>query len=196
MVGAICGESHVPFQSRPVEPTDPTSVWFGGSFGKVKTSTKHPILAISRDCHRETKNRFEWDVGMSENGVYPQWNSHLVGIMISKTIGCRGTLFSDKPMLKGGMSLGCHLRMWDIDGYWWILGLLRPHGGVLNGDLAIGSNGNIIGISYGIQLLGYNVGTSWGYHEDIMIGIYCQDMGYGVYINGALRGLDRFYWDV
>ena len=25
---------------------------------------------------------------MSENGVYPQWNSHLVGIMISKTIGC------------------------------------------------------------------------------------------------------------
>ena len=29
--------------------------------------------------------------GMSENGVYPQWNSHLVGIMISKTIGFRGT---------------------------------------------------------------------------------------------------------
>ena len=38
-------------------------------------------------------------LGMSENGVYPQWNSHLVGIMISKTIGCRGTLFSDKPIL-------------------------------------------------------------------------------------------------
>ena len=37
------------------------------------------------------------EVGMSENGVYPQWNSHLVGIMISKTMGCRGTLFSDKP---------------------------------------------------------------------------------------------------
>ena len=34
-------------------------------------------------------------MGMSENGVYPQWNSHL-GIMISKTIGFRGTLFSDK----------------------------------------------------------------------------------------------------
>ena len=29
-------------------------------------------------------------LGMSENGVYPQWNSHLVGIMISKTIGFRG----------------------------------------------------------------------------------------------------------
>ena len=36
-------------------------------------------------------------MGMSENGVYPQKNSHLVGIMISKTIGCRGTLFSGKP---------------------------------------------------------------------------------------------------
>jgi hypothetical protein len=38
-----------------------------------------------------------YHVGMSENGVYPQWNSHLVGIMISKAIGCRVTLFSDKP---------------------------------------------------------------------------------------------------
>ena len=28
--------------------------------------------------------------GMSENGVCPQWNSHLIGIMISKTIGFRG----------------------------------------------------------------------------------------------------------
>ena len=29
-------------------------------------------------------------MGLSENRVYPQWNSHLVGIMISKTIGFRG----------------------------------------------------------------------------------------------------------
>ena len=29
-------------------------------------------------------------MGMSENGVYPQWNSHLVGVMISKTIGFFG----------------------------------------------------------------------------------------------------------
>ena len=36
-------------------------------------------------------------MGMSENGVCPQWNSHLVEIMISKTIGCKATLFSDKP---------------------------------------------------------------------------------------------------
>ena len=35
-------------------------------------------------------------MGLSENRVYSQWNSHLIGIMISKTIGFRGTnLFSD-----------------------------------------------------------------------------------------------------
>ena len=33
----------------------------------------------------------------SENRVYSQKNSHLIGIMISKTIGFRGTLFSDTP---------------------------------------------------------------------------------------------------
>ena len=43
-------------------------------------------------------NPWCWYMGMSENGVYSQTNSHLVGIMISKTIGCRGTLFSDKPI--------------------------------------------------------------------------------------------------
>ena len=31
------------------------------------------------------------NLGLSENRVYSQWNSHLIGIMISKTIGCRGT---------------------------------------------------------------------------------------------------------
>ena len=38
-------------------------------------------------------------LGLSENRVYSQWNSHLIGIMISKTIGFRGTLFSDTPIL-------------------------------------------------------------------------------------------------
>ena len=40
----------------------------------------------------EISFRKEWFqyMGMSENGVYPQWNSHLVGIMISKTIGYNG----------------------------------------------------------------------------------------------------------
>ena len=32
-----------------------------------------------------------WEMGLSENRVYFQWNSHLIGIMISKTIGFRGT---------------------------------------------------------------------------------------------------------
>ena len=40
---------------------------------------------------------FSWSLvpfdymGLSENRVYSQWNSHLIGIMISKTIGFRGT---------------------------------------------------------------------------------------------------------
>ena len=46
----------------------------------------------------QKKPQDQRNLGMSENGVYPQWNSHLVGIMISKTIGFRGTLFSDKPI--------------------------------------------------------------------------------------------------
>ena len=38
------------------------------------------------------------NMGLSENRVYSQWSSHLIGIMISKTIGFRGTLFSDTPI--------------------------------------------------------------------------------------------------
>ena len=33
-----------------------------------------------------------YHIGLSENRVYPQWNSHLIGIMISKTIGFFGVL--------------------------------------------------------------------------------------------------------
>ena len=32
-------------------------------------------------------------MGLSENMVYSQWNSHLIGIMISKTIGFRGLAY-------------------------------------------------------------------------------------------------------
>ena len=32
-------------------------------------------------------------MGLSENRVYSQWNSHLIGIMISKTIGFRGLAY-------------------------------------------------------------------------------------------------------
>ena len=41
---------------------------------------------------------YKTHMGLSENRVYSQWNSHLIGIMISKTIGFRGTLFSDTPI--------------------------------------------------------------------------------------------------
>ena len=45
---------------------------------------------------------FWHSMGLSENRVYSQWNSHLIGIMISKTIGFRGTLFSDTPIYLSG----------------------------------------------------------------------------------------------
>jgi hypothetical protein len=49
-----------------------------------------------------------WQMGLSENRVYSQWNSHLIGIigiMISKTIGFRGTQhFQTHPYL---LSTGC-----------------------------------------------------------------------------------------
>ena len=42
--------------------------------------------------------RKSWNMGMSENGVCPQWNSHLVGIMIIKHWVFRGTNhFQTKP---------------------------------------------------------------------------------------------------
>ena len=41
--------------------------------------------------------------------VYSQWNSHLIGIMISKTIGFRGTLFSDTPICSVFFSLSRYL---------------------------------------------------------------------------------------
>ena len=51
-------------------------------------------------------------LGMSENGVYPQWNSHLVGIMISKTIGCRGTQhFQTNPFVGVVKFKSCKLKI-------------------------------------------------------------------------------------
>ena len=57
-----------------------------------------PSIWNSQRCGQMWFRSGPFHVGMSENGVYPQWNSHLVGIMISKTIGCRGTLFSDNSI--------------------------------------------------------------------------------------------------
>ena len=50
---------------------------------------RHPVQE-----HQEPIPSFTFIyMGMSENRVYSQWNSHLVGIMISKTIGCRGLAY-------------------------------------------------------------------------------------------------------
>ena len=47
-------------------------------------------------CHGGTRANGKWgrfaQMGLSENRVYSQWNSHLIGIMISKTIGYNGVL--------------------------------------------------------------------------------------------------------
>ena len=56
------------------------------------------LRKIRKHSQTESDARMYCYVGLSENRVYSQWNSHLIGIMISKTIGFRGTLFSDTPM--------------------------------------------------------------------------------------------------
>ena len=53
----------------------------------------------------------DFHLGLSENRVYSQWNSHLIGIMISKTIGFRGTLFSDTSIYLQS-SFACFLKYW------------------------------------------------------------------------------------
>ena len=57
-------------------------------------------------------------LGLSENRVYSQWNSHLIGIMISKTIGFRGTLFSDTP--KCSFSFPGALQQKNVTWFRWI----------------------------------------------------------------------------
>ena len=60
--------------------------FFTDGYRKRFAATRRKMLA---DCRH---------MGLSENRVHSQWNSHLIGIMISKTIGFRGTLFSDTPI--------------------------------------------------------------------------------------------------
>ena len=62
--------------------------------------------------------RASWgSLGLSENRVYPQQNSHLIGIMISKTIGFRGTLFSDTPIFDDLWVTSAQWSWWS----WWIM---------------------------------------------------------------------------
>ena len=57
----------------------------GSQWSQRSHVTWHPMAL--RYC-RVGLGRRGW--GMSENRVYSQWNSHLIGIMISKTIGYNG----------------------------------------------------------------------------------------------------------
>ena len=64
------------------------------------------------------KAMMELYMGLSENRVYSQWNSQLIGIMISKTIGFRGTQhFQTHPYFYIDMIV----FKWVFDEYWWIV---------------------------------------------------------------------------
>ena len=62
---------------------------------------------------------FIYHMGMSGNGVYQQWNSHLVGIMISKTIGFFGlAYFQTNPyvgMGNGGKNWVKHVKIKHVN---------------------------------------------------------------------------------
>ena len=49
-----------------------------------------------------------WHMGMSENGAYPQWNSHWVGIMLSKTSGFFGVHYFQTNPYVTSSKLGYH----------------------------------------------------------------------------------------
>ena len=67
-------------------------------------------LPTSENAGPRLTQRQEWKhMGLSENRVYSQWNSHLIGIMISKTIGFRCTLFSDTPTWLKILKVWCNL---------------------------------------------------------------------------------------
>jgi len=71
--------------------------WIFGQHKTVSLLTNFPIShEKSWSCN---STYFHWyspciygitDMGLSENRVYSQWNSHLIGIMIMKTIGLIG----------------------------------------------------------------------------------------------------------
>ena len=76
----------------PRHPPSLGCVWHGG----LETGNFWRILVFSRRFS-EMPIEAWWPIithmGLSENRVYSQWNSHLIGIMISKTIGFRGLAY-------------------------------------------------------------------------------------------------------
>ena len=60
--------------------------------------------------------------------VYSQWNSHLIGIMIMKTIGFRATLFSDTPIYLVVKTMVNKPWMMRIPILWWPKPYNSDHG--------------------------------------------------------------------
>ena len=58
------------------------------SGGSLKKELSEAEKSVHISCHRFHLDGY--DMGLSENRVYSQWNSHFIGIMISKTIGYNG----------------------------------------------------------------------------------------------------------
>ena len=146
--------------------------WFGWRFIVANclddfrvSNSEMPIWSWIKHLDQKSRNSGEFiskfskfirdgevrEMGLSENGVYPQWNSHLIGIMISKTIGFRGTNhFQTHP---NGCRNGCR----------WTLGSRRcatgPRGAEVHPALSSGGSGFSGSLVWGIldnQLQGLN----------------------------------------
>ena len=80
-------------RSSPILETS-LEVTQGRTRKSVRINPVYSVRAANWLMRRGTPNMNtarEFYMGLSENRVYSQWNSHLIGIMISKTIGFRGT---------------------------------------------------------------------------------------------------------
>ena len=97
-------------------------------------------------------------LGLSENGVYPQWNSHLVGIMIRKTLGVGVHNIFRHTHLSPDLCL-CRCRVWVKLGYTklrrWPLSL-QPAGAQADISAPISSKWNASG-----EILTTKFRSSW-----------------------------------
>ena len=73
-------------------PQDIPGIPWLGHCAAVATDLNSFLMGSTTPPFGFSKEKGEYpNMGLSENRVYSQWNSHLIGIMISKTIGFRGT---------------------------------------------------------------------------------------------------------
>ena len=71
-----------------VDSSSPRRVWFFSHHFRERTSHNYWLRTFTLEAENlDPQSSFSNsnNMGMSENGVYPQWNSHLVGIMIRQT---------------------------------------------------------------------------------------------------------------